>query len=312
MKAQKWGRIVNTASAHSLVASPFKAAYVSAKHGLAGLTKTVALELATFGVTANCISPGYVWTPLVENQIPDTMKARGLTREQVINDVIWSPSRPSNSSPSTRSPRWSSISAPTPPPRSPAPISPSTAAGPRRERGRTGRRPDSQDRQSRPAGRRRARGLHLGRPRLADRGRPSRHRGDQRRQRGSDERGRLRRRIAGRRSAGRARQAPQVLERGQRRRSARRFEAQAARPLARPTGRRAAAVGPVPGRARRIRRPLSPQSVRREPAARPHRPYRRFRRLYAPSRFPASSSPRRMREPAKRGSFGATSSTPTI
>ena len=88
MKAQKWGRIVNTASAHSLVASPFKAAYVSAKHGLAGLTKTVALELATFGVTANCISPGYVWTPLVENQIPDTMKARGLTREQVINDVM--------------------------------------------------------------------------------------------------------------------------------------------------------------------------------------------------------------------------------
>ncbi len=88
MKAQKWGRIVSTASAHSLVASPFKAAYVSAKHGLAGLTKTVALELATFGVTANCISPGYVWTPLVENQIPDTMKARGMTREQVINDVM--------------------------------------------------------------------------------------------------------------------------------------------------------------------------------------------------------------------------------
>jgi 3-hydroxybutyrate dehydrogenase len=88
MKAQKWGRIVNTASAHSLVASPFKSAYVSAKHGLAGLTKTVALELATFGVTCNCVSPGYVWTPLVENQIPDTMKARNLTRDQVINDVI--------------------------------------------------------------------------------------------------------------------------------------------------------------------------------------------------------------------------------
>ena len=88
MKAQKWGRIINTASAHSLVASPFKSAYVSAKHGLAGLTKTVALELATFGVTANCISPGYVWTPLVERQIPDTMKARDMTREQVINDVI--------------------------------------------------------------------------------------------------------------------------------------------------------------------------------------------------------------------------------
>src|SRR5471030_1631025 len=88
MKARKWGRIISTASAHSLVASPFKSAYVSAKHGIAGLTKTVALELATFGVTANCISPGYVWTPLVERQIPDTMKARNLTKEQVINDVV--------------------------------------------------------------------------------------------------------------------------------------------------------------------------------------------------------------------------------
>jgi 3-hydroxybutyrate dehydrogenase len=88
MKARKWGRIINTASAHSLVASPFKAAYVAAKHGLAGLTKTVALELATFGVTANCISPGYVWTPLVERQIPDTMKARNLTREEVIGEVM--------------------------------------------------------------------------------------------------------------------------------------------------------------------------------------------------------------------------------
>ena len=88
MKAKGWGRILFTASAHSLTASPFKAAYVSAKHGIAGLTKTLALELATEGVTANCISPGYVWTPLVENQIPDTMKARNLTREQVINDVM--------------------------------------------------------------------------------------------------------------------------------------------------------------------------------------------------------------------------------
>ena len=88
MKARKWGRIVNTASAHSLVASPFKSAYVAAKHGLNGLTKTVALELATFGVTANCVSPGYVWTPLVENQIPDTMKARNMSREDVINKVL--------------------------------------------------------------------------------------------------------------------------------------------------------------------------------------------------------------------------------
>ena len=88
MKARKWGRIISTASAHSLVASPFKSAYVTAKHGIAGLTKTVALELATFGITVNCFSPGYVWTPLVERQIPDTMKARNLSKEQVINDVL--------------------------------------------------------------------------------------------------------------------------------------------------------------------------------------------------------------------------------
>ena len=88
MKQRKWGRNIQTASAHSLTASPYKAAYVSAKHGIAGLTKTIALETATFGITANCISPGYVWTPLVENQIPDTMKARGMTREQVMNDVL--------------------------------------------------------------------------------------------------------------------------------------------------------------------------------------------------------------------------------
>ena len=88
MKANSWGRIINTASAHSLVASPNKSAYVAAKHGVAGFTKAVALEAARDGVTANCISPGYVWTTLVENQIPDTMKARGLTREQVMNDVL--------------------------------------------------------------------------------------------------------------------------------------------------------------------------------------------------------------------------------
>jgi 3-hydroxybutyrate dehydrogenase len=88
MKRKGWGRIINTASAHSLVASPNKSAYVAAKHGIAGLTKTVALEVAPYGVTANCISPGYVWTSLVENQIPDTMASRHLTREQVINDVM--------------------------------------------------------------------------------------------------------------------------------------------------------------------------------------------------------------------------------
>jgi len=88
MKARKYGRIINIASAHAHVASPFKSAYVAAKHGILGLTKTVALEGATFNVRCNAISPGYVHTQLVENQIPDTMKARGLTREQVINDVL--------------------------------------------------------------------------------------------------------------------------------------------------------------------------------------------------------------------------------
>ena len=88
MKAKKWGRIINIASAHALVASPYKSAYVAAKHGIAGLTKTVALEVATQGITMNAICPGYVWTPLVEKQIPDTAKARGLTEAQVISDVL--------------------------------------------------------------------------------------------------------------------------------------------------------------------------------------------------------------------------------
>ena len=90
MKARRWGRIISTASAHSLVASPNKSAYVMAKHGVAGMTKAVALETAPHGVTVNCISPGYVWTALVESQVPDTMATRGLTREQVINDVLLS------------------------------------------------------------------------------------------------------------------------------------------------------------------------------------------------------------------------------
>lgn len=88
MKAKGWGRIVNIASAHALVASPFKSAYVAAKHGIAGLTKTVALEVAAQGITMNAVCPGYVWTPLVEKQIPDTAKARGITEQQVIDDVL--------------------------------------------------------------------------------------------------------------------------------------------------------------------------------------------------------------------------------
>lgn len=88
MKEKGWGRIISTASAHALVASPYKAAYVTAKHGIAGLTKVVALEVATMGITVNAIAPGYVWTPLVEKQIPDTMKARNLSEEEVKRDVI--------------------------------------------------------------------------------------------------------------------------------------------------------------------------------------------------------------------------------
>jgi len=88
MKQNGFGRIINVASAHGLVASPFKSAYVAAKHGVVGLTKTIALEGAEHNVTCNAICPGYVWTPLVENQIDDTAKARGITRDQVIRDVL--------------------------------------------------------------------------------------------------------------------------------------------------------------------------------------------------------------------------------
>lgn len=88
MKRRNWGRIVNTASTHALVASPFKSAYVAAKHGIAGLTKTAALEFARDRITVNAIAPGYVWTPLVERQIPATMEARHMTREEVVHDVL--------------------------------------------------------------------------------------------------------------------------------------------------------------------------------------------------------------------------------
>jgi 3-hydroxybutyrate dehydrogenase len=88
MKARRWGRIINIASAHGLVASPFKSAYVAAKHGLVGLTKTVALETAEHGITVNAICPGYVLTPLVQKQIPETAKARDISEEQVVRDVL--------------------------------------------------------------------------------------------------------------------------------------------------------------------------------------------------------------------------------
>jgi 3-hydroxybutyrate dehydrogenase len=88
MKSRKWGRIINVASAHALVASPYKSAYVASKHGVLGLTKTVALETAEHGITVNAICPGYVLTPLVEKQIPETAKARGITEEAVVRDVL--------------------------------------------------------------------------------------------------------------------------------------------------------------------------------------------------------------------------------
>jgi 3-hydroxybutyrate dehydrogenase len=88
MKAKGWGRIVNIASAHALVASKYKSAYVTAKHGVAGFTKTVALEVAEARITVNAVCPGYVLTPLVEQQIPDTAKARGVTQQEVVSDVL--------------------------------------------------------------------------------------------------------------------------------------------------------------------------------------------------------------------------------
>jgi 3-hydroxybutyrate dehydrogenase len=88
MKKKGWGRVINVASAHALVASPYKSAYVAAKHGIAGLTKTVALEVAEAGITVNAVCPGYVLTPLVEKQIPDTAKARGISEEAVVRDVL--------------------------------------------------------------------------------------------------------------------------------------------------------------------------------------------------------------------------------
>ncbi|MEM7267928.1 MAG: 3-hydroxybutyrate dehydrogenase [Pseudomonadota bacterium] len=88
LKARGWGRVVNIASAHGLVASPYKSAYVAAKHGMVGMTKSVALEVAQQGITCNAICPGYVRTPLVEAQIPDTAKARGITEEEVVQDVM--------------------------------------------------------------------------------------------------------------------------------------------------------------------------------------------------------------------------------
>jgi 3-hydroxybutyrate dehydrogenase len=88
MRANKWGRIINVASAHGLVASPFKSAYVAAKHGIVGLTKVTALETAEDGITCNAICPGYVWTPLVEAQIEDQAKSHGIERDKVIRDVL--------------------------------------------------------------------------------------------------------------------------------------------------------------------------------------------------------------------------------
>ena len=132
MKKRRWGRIINTASAHSLVASPFKSAYVSAKHGIAGLTKTVALELATSGITCNCISPGYVWTPLVERQIPDTMKARNLTKNRSFRTCCWQAQPTKEFVTVEQVAALALFLCGDARRRSPAPISRSMAAGPRR------------------------------------------------------------------------------------------------------------------------------------------------------------------------------------
>ena len=169
------------------VASPFKSAYVAAKHGIAGLTKTVALEVATYGITVNAIAPGYVWTPLVEKQIPDTMKARGLTKEQVINDVLLA-AQPTKEFVTVeqvaalavflcsdvgqvdhRGRRCRSTAAG--PPRERAPV-PQARAG----QG-AGRAEGGEDDLAGAAGRRRAWRLHLGRARRHPGGRAARHRG---------------------------------------------------------------------------------------------------------------------------------------
>ena len=88
MKQRKWGRIINVASAHGLVASAFKSAYVAAKHGVVGLTKVTAMETAEDGITCNAICPGYVWTPLVQKQIPEQAKAHGMSEEEVVRKVL--------------------------------------------------------------------------------------------------------------------------------------------------------------------------------------------------------------------------------
>ena len=134
MKARGWGRIINIASAHGLVASPFKSAYVTAKHGVVGFTKTVALEVAENGITANAICPGYVLTPLVEQQIPDTAKARGMTEEQVKRDVLLAAQWTKKFVTVSNWPASHCFSAPMRRRTSPAPPSRSTAAGRRPDR----------------------------------------------------------------------------------------------------------------------------------------------------------------------------------
>ena len=131
MTQDKWGRIINIASAHGLVASPFKSAYVAAKHGIVGLTKVVALEAAEDGITCNAICPGYVWTPLVEAQIDDQAKAHGIPREQVIRDVLLAHQPNKRFATVEEIGALAVFLAATPPPRSPARRCRSTAAGPR-------------------------------------------------------------------------------------------------------------------------------------------------------------------------------------
>ena len=199
MKARKWGRIISTASAHSQGRLAVQIGLCLAKHGIDGLTKTAALELATFGVTVNCISPGYVWTPLVEKQIPDTMKARNLTREQVIHDVLLDGAADEG----IRHRRSGGGAGRLPYVGCGEPDHRRQSLDRRRLDGRiSGERPrmtNLKKVRSRAAGRRLARRVHLGRPRLSARGRPSRHCGGQRHQRRGDECRRPCSRLAGER-----------------------------------------------------------------------------------------------------------------
>ena len=226
MKKRKWGRIINIASAHGLVASGEKVAYVAAKHGIVGLTKVVAIEAANDGITCNAICPGWVLTPLVQAQIEARAKAQGKTVEQAKNELRRREAADAASTRRRRTSARSRCSSPAMPPRpSRARPTRSTAAGPRSDEaasknfgGEPRSRSPPQENQSRPAGRRRARRIHLGRARLSARGRAHRHRGHFRHLGRRDECRDAGRRARARRAGGSAQAARRVLARREPRR----------------------------------------------------------------------------------------------